>query len=245
MNELEQNYLKHHGILGQKWHKRNGPPYPLDAADHSSSEKDAGYKKSLNGGHNEEMYDRDSKKAEKKEAKEHSKAVKKKAKEYQKEMNKLQEKEASYTNRAYEISKNYERINNKKLKDNTKRAEKWIKESKILEAKYDDIVKENNKNRKEIDSLINKMLNDSDVVYKTSEKEYSAYKDRNYVKDLNKKYGGKNRLNYHRDGHVDTMTGTKYKVRSAETHGKRRSYTDPKKKQEYGHKRISRSYYVY
>lgn len=24
-------YLQHHGVLGQKWGKRNGPPYPLDA----------------------------------------------------------------------------------------------------------------------------------------------------------------------------------------------------------------------
>lgn len=40
-------YLKHHGILGQKWGKKNGPPYPLDASDHSSSEKKAGWRKSL------------------------------------------------------------------------------------------------------------------------------------------------------------------------------------------------------
>lgn len=32
-------YLAHHGILGQKWGKRNGPPYPLDAEDHSAAEK--------------------------------------------------------------------------------------------------------------------------------------------------------------------------------------------------------------
>lgn len=39
--------LYHHGILGQKWGKRNGPPYPLSAGKHSASEKKAGWEKSL------------------------------------------------------------------------------------------------------------------------------------------------------------------------------------------------------
>lgn len=48
MTEKEySDYLAHHGILGQKWGKKNGPPYPLDASDHSASEKKAGWKKSL------------------------------------------------------------------------------------------------------------------------------------------------------------------------------------------------------
>lgn len=34
-------YLKHHGIMGQKWGIKNGPPYPLDAEDHSAAEKKA------------------------------------------------------------------------------------------------------------------------------------------------------------------------------------------------------------
>lgn len=39
--------LAHHGIRGQRWGRRNGPPYPIDAADHSAAEKKAGWRKSL------------------------------------------------------------------------------------------------------------------------------------------------------------------------------------------------------
>lgn len=39
--------LSHHGIQGQKWGQRNGPPYPLDSEDHSAREKKAGWRKSL------------------------------------------------------------------------------------------------------------------------------------------------------------------------------------------------------
>ena len=39
--------LYHHGIMGMHWGKRNGPPYPLGASDHSASEKKAGWRKSL------------------------------------------------------------------------------------------------------------------------------------------------------------------------------------------------------
>ena len=39
--------LCHHGILGQRWGRKNGPPYPLGASDHSASEKKAGWHKSL------------------------------------------------------------------------------------------------------------------------------------------------------------------------------------------------------
>lgn len=49
METYYKNYLSHHGIRGQKWGKKNGPPYPLAPGDHSASEKKAGWKKSLDG----------------------------------------------------------------------------------------------------------------------------------------------------------------------------------------------------
>lgn len=41
---IPKDELYHHGIKGQKWGKKNGPPYPLDASDHSSSERKEGTK---------------------------------------------------------------------------------------------------------------------------------------------------------------------------------------------------------
>lgn len=42
------NELYHHGILGQRWGKKNGPPYPLDEKKHSTKEKKEAIKKDLN-----------------------------------------------------------------------------------------------------------------------------------------------------------------------------------------------------
>lgn len=35
---MKQTYLAHHGILGQKWGVKNGPPYPLGGGDYTQTE---------------------------------------------------------------------------------------------------------------------------------------------------------------------------------------------------------------
>lgn len=44
-----EEHLEHHGILGQKWGKRNGPPYPLKEGDHSKEEQKQQGLQNLNG----------------------------------------------------------------------------------------------------------------------------------------------------------------------------------------------------
>ena len=55
--DFYNDYISHHGILGMHWGKRNGPPYPLGAGDHSVSEKKAGWRKSLSAGNSEKKTD--------------------------------------------------------------------------------------------------------------------------------------------------------------------------------------------
>lgn len=43
------SYISHHGILGQKWGNRNGPPYPLGGGDYTAAEKRAIYTKRRRG----------------------------------------------------------------------------------------------------------------------------------------------------------------------------------------------------
>ena len=42
--------MNHHGVLGQKHGVKNGPPYPLDEGDHSSSEESAAKKADISVG---------------------------------------------------------------------------------------------------------------------------------------------------------------------------------------------------
>lgn len=50
MSWSSEEYLAHHGIMGQKWGKRNGPPYPLGSEAHSAAEEKAHWRTSLASG---------------------------------------------------------------------------------------------------------------------------------------------------------------------------------------------------
>lgn len=51
--------LRHHGILGQKWGVKNGPPYPLGGGDYSEAEKKAKYRRHIgsNSTYNKKHFD--------------------------------------------------------------------------------------------------------------------------------------------------------------------------------------------
>lgn len=48
-NKMSDLYLVHHGIKGQSWGERNGPPYPLDYKSHSTKEKARNPKSKIDG----------------------------------------------------------------------------------------------------------------------------------------------------------------------------------------------------
>ena len=62
---MNNNYLYHHGILGQKWGVKNGPPYPLGVGDHNTREKKAGWRQSIQNKVDEKTQTRDREKKKK------------------------------------------------------------------------------------------------------------------------------------------------------------------------------------
>lgn len=74
--------LYHHGILGQKWGQKNGPPYPLKAESHSRLEKKDNWRRSLDGANNKKIYERHRRDLDKPKKKELSEEQKDKIKKY-------------------------------------------------------------------------------------------------------------------------------------------------------------------
>ena len=95
--QMHDGELYHHGILGQKWGRRNGPPYPLGASDHSSAEKKAGWRKSLSKANSD-----------------YAKAVKDKSNKYRSTRNELLKDRKAIK----QDSKEKLKANTKKLRDN-------------------------------------------------------------------------------------------------------------------------------
>ena len=58
--KIMNDVLSHHGILGQKWGKKNGPPYPLGGGDYSNLELNRVYKarKNKNSIYNKKHFDK-------------------------------------------------------------------------------------------------------------------------------------------------------------------------------------------
>lgn len=258
MNELEKGFLAHHGILGQKWGKRQGPPYPLDEEDHSSTEKKEGYEKSLGGGRNEKLYDRNessgsdksaSKSEVRKAEKAHKKEVKEKAKNYQRNMNQLQINENNLILKGWELkdSKAFADMKVSKLKENKAEQQKideWVNQSKLLEKKMIDVANDFGLNRALIDELDKKISSDKDIVYKTGYMETTYNKDTHEYSKLLEERHGKTTVRGG-DGGQHSVSGTRYTVKAGtERNKKKKKYSDPNKKRQYDH-RLRSTYYYY
>lgn len=49
MDYIQFSELYHHGIKGQSWGEKNGPPYPLDYEDHTAEQKKENPKSTIDG----------------------------------------------------------------------------------------------------------------------------------------------------------------------------------------------------
>lgn len=112
---MEELYLKHHGILGQKHGIRNGPPYPLSIEDYSAAEK-----RLAQANKNISKYEKKSEKAKIKSAKLETKSSKYKYKALKKDDDNL----------LLKAQKIEEKARNLKLKsiEYDKEVKNWIKD---------------------------------------------------------------------------------------------------------------------
>lgn len=142
-----RDYLAHHGILGQKWGRRNGPPYPLDGSDHSASEKKAGWRKSLGGGESSSV---------RKKRRYITKETKRASKRYDKEIRKS-DKEVTRAGKKYEkaAAKGSSSVNKKReLYEDAKRDNEFTK--RLKDKELDRISKMTSKDIAEEKKLVKK-----------------------------------------------------------------------------------------
>lgn len=176
--------LYHHGIKGQKWGQRNGPPYPLNPSDHSASEKKAGQKKNLIGSGNETGKDkaksildklRKKKPVEQAKPKEEKPLTEEEKKEriklFTEEVNRRKAQAISEGN-ATDVLKLKKHMTTNELTDAVNRMEK-IKKIKEFKAA------ENPSVRKKVQTRVNnitKAINDGMDLYNAIERVHKAFK---------------------------------------------------------------------
>lgn len=244
MSKYIDDYLAHHGILGQKWGRKNGPPYPLDASDHSSSEKKAGWRKSLDGGSDKE--------------------IKKKAKQYEKNINAVQ---ASRLRTATDLRNNEgtrTRVESRmkalefKGKTDSKKYKKLQSRVDELNTKIEKQIDHFNKTTDEYKKLVEELKKDKSLVYRTFQTEETGeYNDffRSGLASYNKALAdsendarGKATLLSAitlGSGYDVTYTGgTGYRVREA-TERRKKSNRWNNKRQQYGLRPTKVTTYVY
>lgn len=127
---LGGQYLVHHGIQGQKWGDRNGPPYPLDYSAYSKEEKKLNKYKEKHEKKIDKRYDKKINKSEKKIEKYSGKIEK--AKEKNKDVEKLErlQNKYEYIKRNSEYKKDIEKY----VLDNIDFSEMKEEKKKTLQA---------------------------------------------------------------------------------------------------------------
>ena len=163
----EELELYHHGVAGQKWGQRNGPPYPLSAGSHSASEKKAGWRKSLAGGNGSES----------------GKIVRNELKKLKKKFKQISSSKATY-DEIKEAQDYIDKMYHSRISDSDRN--KLITSYKLNEEKYDALEDLDNKyldklskSRRisESDSVFNKRL--SDIKDPKLKKAYNEYIESN------------------------------------------------------------------